>query len=115
MSSAAAVPDATRPRTRAPPMLPHPSTPMVLKSTMASAVHRIQEFFVVLGALELVGQELHDLDGREVLQVAAQDPHAAQVVGSHQELFLARARLEDVDGGPDALLGDAAIQDQFHV
>src|SRR5690606_8460520 len=49
------------------------------------------------------------------VQQLAQDPDLLQVVGVHQQLFAAGAGAVDVDGGEDALFGDAAIQVDLHV
>src|SRR5690606_39081573 len=76
-------------------------------------VHRREEVLVALGILHLVEQELHRIDGAHLHQDAAQDPHLRQLILADQQLFLARARLADVERGEDALVGNLAVEDDF--
>src|SRR3989442_1764028 len=78
-------------------------------------VHGGEELLVGLGELELVQQQLHPLDGVELRQRLAQEPDLLQLVLLEEQLFLARARLLDVDGGEDALVHEAPVEMDFHV
>ena len=78
-------------------------------------VHRLEEVVVGLAVLQLVEQELHRVGDAHRHQDAAQHPHLAERCLVDQELFLAGARLGDVDRREGALVGELAVEDDFRV
>src|SRR2546428_13759150 len=73
-------------------------------------VHRGQELLVGLRELELVQQELHALDGVELGERLAEEPHLLQLVLLEEQLFFPGARLLDVDRGEDPLVHEPAVE-----
>src|ERR1044071_4777823 len=73
--------------------------------------HRVEEFLVRLRALHARQQELHRVDDVQRVQQLPQDPHAVYDGLTEEELFLARARLVDVEAREDALLHQLAVED----
>src|SRR5204862_6020171 len=69
----------------------------------------------VLRLADAVDEELQRLDGMHLVEDAAKDVELLEGGGREELLLLARARLVDVDRGPDALLGRAAVEDELHV
>src|SRR5574341_2147044 len=79
------------------------------------AVHGREEFAVRLRELELVEQELHRLHGVQLGEGLAQEPDLLELVLLEEQLFLARARLLDVDRREDALVHEPTVQVDLHV
>src|SRR5947208_3616981 len=77
--------------------------------------HRREELVVRLGALEPLEQELDRLDRRHVGQEVAEQVHLVELFLGEQDLFLAGAGPLHVDRGEGATLGDATVEDHFHV
>jgi len=75
----------------------------------------VEEFLVVAGFGQLVGEEFHGFDGRQGVEDAAENPGALEVFLGDEQLFLAGAGALDVDGGEDALVDQLAVEDDFHV
>src|SRR5262249_30986469 len=90
-------------------------TPPALRSAQRLLVHRAEEVRVGLGRTQLVEQELDGIDGAHRHQDAAQHPHLGQRGAIDQQLFLAGARLGDVDGREGALVGNLAVENDFGV
>src|SRR5581483_7061591 len=63
--------------------------------------HRIQEFRVRPRLVEFLDEQFHRLHGRERREHLAQTPHTVELGLLQQQLFLARARLVDVDRRED--------------
>jgi murein L,D-transpeptidase YcbB/YkuD len=78
-------------------------------------VHALQELLVGLRVGELGDEELHRLDGVQLVQELAQDPDALQHLGRQQQLLLAGAGAVDVDGREDAPVGELAVEHQLGV
>src|SRR2546423_6237 len=77
----------------------------------AAAQELGEELGVGVGLAEAVEQGL----GVPAAHGVAQGPGGGQFGGGHQQFFLARARLGDVDRGEDAPVGDLAVQPQLGV
>jgi hypothetical protein len=84
-------------------------------SSHSSRIHRIEEIVVGLAVLQLVQQELHRVHGSHRVQDAAQHPHLGKRGLLDQQLFLACARLGDVDRRERPLVGQLAVQDDFRI
>ena len=70
----------------------------------------------LLGILaHLPDQRLHRLGRLDVREAAAEQGDAGEGLGVQEALFLAGARLLDVDGRPDAAVGQLAVEDELHV
>ena len=80
-----------------------------------SATHRIEEFAVVLGRLDLVEQEFHRFEVVHVVEQLAQHPHFLQNVGQEQQFLAAGAGAIDVDRRIDTLFGHASIEVDFQI
>src|ERR1700677_5298986 len=74
-----------------------------------------EQFGVGFGCLEVVEQNFHCLDRRELGELPAQDVDARQFVGVVEEFLAARGGVEDLDGGVDALLDERAVEVKLHV
>ena len=57
----------------------------------------------------------HGLGGGHVHEVTAEVSGRGQLSGVEEFFFFARAGLGDVEGGEDALVGQAAFEGEFHV
>ena len=79
------------------------------------AADQVDELLVRLAFGQLRGQLLHRVDGVHGRERAAEHRHGAKGFGREQLFFAAGAGLADVDGGPDAAVGQLAIEHQFHV
>ena len=77
--------------------------------------HGAEKFGVGLGFGEAAEQQFHGFDGRERAQHFAQNPDAAEFVWRKQDFVFTRAGALDIDGGEDALVGEAAVEIDFHV
>jgi len=77
--------------------------------------HGVEELHVGFGFAEAAEQKLHGLNGGKRAENLAQDPNAAQLVGREKEFVLTRAGALNVDGWEHALIGEAAIEIDFHV
>src|SRR5579859_8260178 len=77
--------------------------------------HRTQKFRVGLRFCEAAKQKLHGFDGRERAQNFAEDPNAAELVRREEQLVLTSAGALNVNGREDALIGEAAVEIDFHV
>jgi hypothetical protein len=75
--------------------------------------HGAEEFHVGFGFGEAAEEKLHGFDGGGRAQALAEDSDAAEVAGGKQELVLARAGAPDINGGEDALIGEAAVEIDF--
>ena len=73
--------------------------------------HQVEKILVRLCFAHLVDDELDGIDGIHLLQEPAQDPDAVQVLLRGEELFLARAGADQVEGREDSPVGDPAVQD----
>jgi hypothetical protein len=82
---------------------------------MRGDVGPVEEVLVGLRILHLVEQELHRVDRAHLHEDAAQHPHLGELVLVDQQLFLAGARLADVERREDALVRDLAVEDDFRV
>src|ERR1043165_4468828 len=80
------------------------------RSASSHRRHRVQELRVAARLLELLDQELHRLHRRQRREHLAQNPDAVELRLLQKQLFLARARLVDVDGREDALVGELAVE-----
>ena len=70
----------------------------------------------LLGILgELLDERLHRLDRLQLGEAAAEQGDAGEGLGVEEALFLAGARLLDVDRRPDAAVGQLAVEDDLHV
>ena len=76
--------------------------------------HRREELLVVLRPLHPLEQELERLHRRHVGEEVPEQVHAVELVLVHEELFLAGRRALDVDGGVDAAVGKAAVEDELN-
>src|SRR6201995_1758665 len=77
--------------------------------------HRGQELSVGLVLGQATDEQLHRFDGGERAQHLPQDPDAAEFLWRKQELVFTRAGALNVDCGEDALVGEAAVEVDFHV
>src|SRR5208283_2504126 len=77
--------------------------------------HGVEEFHIGLGFGEAAEQKLHGLDRRERAEHFAQNPNAAQLVGRKQEFVFTSAGALNIDGREHTLIGEAAIEIDFHV
>ncbi|EAU48221.1 hypothetical protein R2601_14685 [Salipiger bermudensis HTCC2601] len=84
-------------------------------SRPASAVHRVEEFRVRLGLLELRKQELDGVGGAHRVEDPTQHEGLLQIDLVDEQILFAGARLEDVDRREDALVRDLAIQHDLRV
>src|SRR5690348_8603578 len=91
------------------------SNPSSMSGRTLLLVHGCEEVLVRLGVLHLVEQELHRVDRAHLHQDPAQHPHLGERALLDQQLFLAGARLADVERGEDALVGDLAVEHDFAV
>ena len=78
-------------------------------------VHRLDKLFVALGLFELALHVGHGLKRIHVGEYLAQHPHTAQRAVVLQEVVAACARHDEVDGREDALVGQGAVELEFHV
>src|SRR6187397_3105132 len=79
------------------------------------AVHRLQEFLIGFRAMHLVHQEFHGFHSAQRAEDLPQNPHLIEAVLVHQQLFLSRAGLTDINGREDSLVGQATVEVDFHV
>src|SRR6476620_12399071 len=88
--------------------------PRSARSVVTRAQRRLldlhQELDVVAGLLQLVEQQLQRLLGLERGEHPAQLDDDGELLGVHEDLFLAGARRVDVDGREDALVRQAAVE-----
>src|SRR5215470_12588700 len=77
--------------------------------------HRRQELRIGFGLLQSFEDKLHLLDRRKRVQHAAQYPDSVEVLLRDQQLFLARARLLQVDRREDALVRELAVEMYFEI
>src|SRR5262245_39067172 len=78
-------------------------------------LHRRQEVRVGLRLAHLVEEQFHRLDRRQRREHLPQHPDAVEIVFRNQQLFLARAGLDDVDRREHALVHELAVKMDFHV
>ena len=76
-------------------------------------VHRGEELLVGLRALHPLDQEFHRLDRRHVGEEVPEQVDPVELVLVHEELFLAGTGLLDVDGRPDAPVGQPPVEHQL--
>jgi len=67
------------------------------------------------GLAEFINEQFHGLNRRQRIQYLAQHPNALQVVFRNQQLFLARARTLNVDGGEHTLVDQLPLQDDLGI
>src|SRR5215831_7190709 len=96
-------------------LVPSPRSGRRDRRGLPHLAHRAQEVLVGLGQLDLVEQELHGFHGVELGQGLAEEPDLLELVLLQEELFLAGARLLDVDGGEDPLVHEAPVEMHLHV
>src|SRR3954454_25171068 len=77
---------------------------------LASRIHRLEEFRVVLGVPELVEQEVDRVHGAPRIEDAAKHVHLLQPLRVRDQLSLARARTRNVDRAECAIVGILADQ-----
>src|SRR5882724_741208 len=77
--------------------------------------HRRKELLVVLRPLHPLQQELERLHRWHVRQEIAQEVDPVELVLVHEQLFLAGRGALDVDGGIDAPVGQAPVEDELRV
>ena len=65
--------------------------------------------------LSLSSSKLHRFGCGQRIQHLAQNPHAVEFFARHQQLFLARTALVDVDGREHTLVHQLAVEVDFHV
>src|SRR6476659_7109017 len=85
------------------------------QAALAALRHLHKEFLVVLRSRELLEQEDDRLIRWHVAQKVTQEEHAIDLLLREEQLFLACARLVDVDSGEDTAVGDLAVEHQLHV
>src|SRR2546421_1019117 len=84
-------------------------------SNPPSNPHRRKQRIIRLMLLEHIQQRRHALGGLHVGQMPPQGAGGVELRGIEQEFFFPGARLRDVQRGIDPLIGQIAIQRQFHV
>src|SRR4051812_16206375 len=105
-----------RPRRRArPTSLPdleagRPWGPLLVARAQRGLLDLHQELDVVAGLLQLVEQQFQRLLGLQCGEHPAQLDHDRELVGVHQDLFLAGTRRIHVDGREDPLVRQAAVE-----
>src|SRR5262249_24566912 len=100
----------------APPWMSRAWAPGETKGSERPLRHQAQqELRVRAGLAQLLEQLLDGLDRRHVGQRGAQRLDELGLLRVVEQVFHARARLVEVDGGEDALLGDRAGQHDLHV
>lgn len=72
-------------------------------------VHGFKEFFIALGPMHLVQQELHGFHHAELGQHLAQDPDAIEIFFRDQQFFFSGSGLVDIDGRENALVHEAPV------
>src|SRR5215210_8771320 len=81
----------------------------------ADALELAQELGVRAGLLELLNQELYLLGAVEGVEDAADLPDPLGLGRLHEQLFLARRGVLDVDGRVDPAVRQLAVEPQLHV
>ncbi len=91
--------------------------PLFLSSQkrFALLIHRVEELFVGGSVAHSLLQKLHSLDGGEVGEMVAEDHRTGQNIGLDEEVVAAGGGGGKVDGGEDALVGEAAIELELHI
>src|ERR1700756_4078931 len=79
------------------------------------ARHCVQKLRIRARLVELLDEQVHRLHGRKRREDFAQGPDAIELVALKQQLLFTRARLVDVDGGEDALVGELAVEVDLEV
>src|SRR3984893_5626785 len=77
--------------------------------------HRVKKFHVGLGLGQAAQQKFHRFDRGERAEYLAQNPDAAQLVGWKEQFVFTCAGALDIDSRENALVGEAAVQVDFHV
>src|SRR5438552_2227851 len=77
--------------------------------------HRLEEFFVCLEFAEAVKQLLKRFGRWRAAERAAHAGDRFEVFWCQQQLLATRSARVDVDGRPEALLGNLAVEDQLGV
>lgn len=78
-------------------------------------VHGDQKFFIAPGISHAVLEEFHGLDRIHVGKMASEDPHPLERILAQKQIFFPRAAGLEVDGRPDASVGDLAVELHFHI
>src|SRR5208282_5980449 len=92
------------------PVLVGPRHPW-LRVSDRGRIHRFQERFIILAFPEPVNQQLEDLLVLHGVDDPPQHPHLLQLLLREEKLFLAGARLLDVDGGEEPAVRELPVQD----
>src|SRR5208337_57840 len=85
------------------------------RGTSRGGGHGVEEFHIGLVFAEAADQELHGLNGGERAENLAKDPNAAQFVGRKKQFILTSAGSLDVDCREHALIGETAVEIDFHI
>src|SRR5688572_26272337 len=88
---------------------PRPDTSRMLP------IHRLEKLLIGLGAMQLVHQKLHGFHRPKRTQHLAQYPHLIETILIHQQFFFSRPGLADIDSREEPLVGQTAIEMNFHV
>ena len=78
-------------------------------------VHAHQEFIVVFGFFQTVFYEVHCLYRVHIGKILAENPHAIQRLLVLQQVIATSAGSNDIDSREDALVGQVAVELQFHI
>src|SRR3954454_21258125 len=91
------------------------SSVLAVATDVRGLLHLHQELEVGLGLLHLLEQQLQRLLHLERMQHPAQLPDDLELLGRHEDLFLASARCIDIDRREDALVRELAVELELHV
>ena len=78
-------------------------------------IHAHQEFIVVFGFFQTVFYEVHCFYRVHIGKILAENPHAIQRLLVLQQVIATSAGSNDIDSREDALVGQVAVELQFHI